>query len=103
MVTPAPKAPGGALLHQEVSEREMKIFMIALCVCGVTAAVAGPRPHALVAVGIASGLLRTPYIAASGQTVPHPGTAQSVGNTGFDLRIEGLDDQIMNSVCNGCR
>jgi hypothetical protein len=47
-------------------------------------------------------LLDKDYLTSTGETVPRPGVPQASGPTPLDRKIQQEDNQIDNSICQGC-
>jgi hypothetical protein len=50
----------------------------------------------------ATRLLNENYLAATGETVAHPGASQGAATTDLDRRIRRRNDRIDQSICSNC-
>ena len=50
----------------------------------------------------ATRLLNENYLAATGETVDHPGASQGAASTDLDRRIEQQNNRIDQTICSNC-
>jgi len=87
-----------------------KLTLIAIIVAALASALAGVAQAqdngGLVAPELAKPapgqLLDQDYLTGTGATVPRPGVPQASGPTPLDRAIRRQDNQIDNSICQGC-
>ncbi len=88
-----------------------KLTLIAIIVAALASSLAGvaeaqDKDHGLVAPELAKPaqgqLLDQNYLTGTGATVPQPGVPQASGPTPLDRAIQRQDNQIDNSICQGC-